>query len=201
MLGFDYLDTGAMYRMAALLSVRKVTGSDGEALAAMIESHEISLRHGGAFLDGEDVSAYIRTPAIGEAASLLSAQPGVRRAMVRKQREFASGRDLVAEGRDMGTVVFPDAVLKVYVIADLAVRAVRRLKEQDACAAGGSESFASVVSSLMKRDRRDRERSDSPLRPAPDAILLDTSLMTIAEQVERVVALYRAVRGRRRYGV
>lgn len=201
MLGFDYLDTGAMYRMAALLSARNGSGSDGEALAALIESHEISLLHGGAFLDGENVSTCIRTPAIGEAASLLSAQPGVRRAMVRKQREFASGRNLVAEGRDMGTVVFPDAVLKVYVIADLAVRAVRRLREQGADAAGGSKGFASVVASLMKRDRRDRERSDSPLRPAPDAILLDTSLMTVAEQVERVVSLYRAMSGRRRDGV
>ncbi len=201
MLGFDYLDTGAMYRMAALLSARNGCGSDGEALAALIESHGISPLHGGAFLDDEDVSACIRTPAISEAASLLSAQPGVRRAMVRKQREFASGRNLVAEGRDMGTVVFPDALLKVYVIADLAVRAVRRLREQGAGYAEVSADFASMVSSLMKRDRRDRERSDSPLRPAPDAILLDTSLMTVTEQVERVVSLYRAVRGRRRDGV
>ena len=121
--------------------------------------------------------------------------------MVLKQREFASGRDLVAEGRDMGTVVFPDASLKVYVIADLAVRAVRRLRDQGPGSAWGSEGFASVVLSLMKRDRRDRERSDSPLRPAPDAVLLDTSLMTVAEQVEKVVSLYEAVRGRRRDGV
>jgi len=117
--------------------------------------------------------------------------------MVLKQREFASGRDLVAEGRDMGTVVFPDASLNVYVIADLAVMAVRRLRDQGPGSAG-EEDFASVVLSLIKRDRRDRERSDSPLRPAPDAVLLDTSLMTVAEQVEKVVSLYEAVRGRRR---
>ena len=197
MLGFDYLDTGAMYRMAALLCARNGCGSDGGAPAALIESHSISLHNGEAFLDGENVSACIRTPAISEAASLLSALPGVRRAMVLKQREFASGRDLVAEGRDMGTVVFPDASLKVYVIADLAVRAVRRLRDQGPGSAG-EEDFASVVLSLIKRDRRDRERSDSPLRPAPDAVLLDTSLMTVAEQVEKVVSLYEAVRGRRR---
>ena len=113
--------------------------------------------------------------------------------MVAKQREAAAGRDIVAEGRDMGTVVFPDALLKVYVTADIAVRGIRRTRDlaRRSCARP-SEVFVDVVESLMKRDARDRERPDSPLRRASDAFLLDTSAMTVGEQVERVVSLFRA---------
>lgn len=192
MLGFEYLDTGAMYRMAALVAIRSLTPpDDGTLIAGLLEKHSLSADSSGAFLDEEDVSALIRTPGMGDAASRLSALPPVRRAMVGKQREFAAGRDLVAEGRDMGTVVFPDALLKIYVIADIAVRGVRRMREVHGRQPGGMPSvFVEVLESLIRRDRRDRERLDSPLRPAPDAMILDTSLMSVSEQVERVVSLY-----------
>lgn len=197
MLGFSYLDTGAMYRMAALLASRRLAGSpDPEAVARIAGSSSISAGPEGAFLDGEDVTTLIRTSELGEAASLLSAAPSVRRAMVAKQREAAAGRDVVAEGRDMGTVVFPDAVLKVYVTADIAVRGIRRTRDLAGhSGARLSEVFADVVESLMKRDARDRERPDSPLRRASDAFLLDTSAMSVGEQVEKVVSLFRAARG------
>jgi cytidylate kinase len=192
-LGFEYLDTGAMYRTAALLAIRSdIDPSDGESAARAIAGHGIVVTSGRAFLDGIDVSDLIRSPGISEAASIISSSSPVRTAMVLLQRSFASGRNVVAEGRDMGTVVFPDAVLKVYVIADVAVRAIRRLRDQSeqVTAAGAS----SVIEALLRRDTRDRERSDSPLRPAPGAVWLDTTLLTPGEQVERVVCLYRAAR-------
>ncbi len=202
MLGFEYLDTGAMYRMAALVAMRNLTPpDDGMPIAGLLAKHSFSADSSGAFLDEEDVSAMIRTPEIGDSASRLSALAPVRRVMVGKQREFAAGRDLVAEGRDMGTVVFPDAVLKIYVIADIAVRGVRRMREVPGKQPGEMPSvFASVLESLIRRDRRDRERLDSPLRPAPDAIIMDTSLMSVSEQVEHVVSLYASARAGRTDG-
>jgi cytidylate kinase len=192
-LGFEYLDTGAMYRTAALLAIRsEIDPSDGASAALALVGHEIAVTSGRALLDGIDVSDQIRSPGISEAASIISSSSPVRAAMVLMQRSFASGRNVVAEGRDMGTVVFPGAVLKVYVIADVAIRAIRRLRDQSepVTAAGAS----SVTEALLRRDRRDRERSDSPLRPAPGAVWLDTTLLTPAGQVEKVVSLYRAVR-------
>lgn len=179
-----------MYRVAALLAIRNgIDPADGGALALALAGRSVSASSGRAFLDSEDVSGEIRTNAVGEAASIASSSSAVRARMVSLQREFGKGRSLVAEGRDMGTVVFPDAVLKVYVIADTAVRACRRMRQ---C---GSPVFSTglgeVVASMLRRDRRDRERADSPLRPAPGAVWLDTSLLTVEEQVGRVVALYR----------
>lgn len=182
-----------MYRMTALLASRSPAASkDPDAVARIAGASSMSAGPEGAFLDGEDVTSLIRTSELGEAASLLSASPPVRRAMVAKQREASAGRDIVAEGRDMGTVVFPDALLKVYVTADIAVRGIRRTRDL-ACRSGArpSEVFVDVVESLMKRDARDRERPDSPLRRASDAFLLDTSAMSVGEQVERVVSLFR----------
>lgn len=161
---------------------------DGSAISRLISLHEISVRGGRATLDGEDVSDEIRQPWAGEAASVVSTFSEVRSAMVALQRRFAESGSIVAEGRDMGTVVFPGAVLKVYVIADIAIRAVRRCRET---APAGVPDLAAQVEALLKRDRRDRERSDSPLRPAPGAWWLDTTLLGIREQVDMVVAEYR----------
>jgi CMP/dCMP kinase len=195
-LGFEYLDTGAMYRTAALLALRSdIDLSDGTAAAAAIAGHDIAVTSGKALLDGVDVSDLIRSPGISEAASIISSSSPVRAAMVVMQRSFAAGRNVVAEGRDMGTVVFPDAVLKVYVIADVAVRCLRRLRDQSEPVS--AEGASSVTGALIRRDRRDRERSDSPLRPAPGAFWLDTTLLTPGEQVERVVSLYLSIRAGR----
>ncbi len=187
-----------MYRTASLLALRLgIDPSDGSALSAALDSHSIRIEKGRALLDSEDVSALIRTPQVDEAASLASASGGVRRAMVRLQRLFSEGRDLVAEGRDMGTVVFPGACLKVYVVADLATRVVRRLRDLPG-GPGGALSFGEVAEGLIRRDRRDRERSDSPLRPAPGACWIDTTLLSVREQVDMVTGLYRAEKGGRR---
>jgi cytidylate kinase len=193
-LGFDYLDTGAMYRVAALLAIRTgIDPADGGALALALAGRSVSAVSGRALLDSEDVSGEIRTHAVGEAASVASASSAVRARMVTLQREFGKGRSLVAEGRDMGTVVFPDAVLKVYVIADAAVRACRRMRQGGS--PGRQPGLGEVVASMLRRDRRDRERADSPLRPAPGAFWLDTSLLSVEEQVDRVLALYRKAAG------
>jgi cytidylate kinase len=181
-----------MYRTAALLASRSgLAFSDGPALSKLLSMHSMVVGADRIFLDGEDVSSEIRAPAVSEAASLVSAHADVRRAMVALQRLFAAQRKVVAEGRDMGTVVFPSATLKVYIIADVAVRAVRRRNEL--AKAGGESCFDSVTSSLLSRDRRDRERADSPLRPCPSSIWLDTTLLTVGSQVERVVSAYRSL--------
>jgi cytidylate kinase len=182
-----------MYRTAALLASRSgLPFSDGHALARLVSAHSIDVGPRGVFLDGNDVSEEIRAPFVSEAASLVSTHPDVRRAMVALQRGYASSRDMVAEGRDMGTVVFPGATLKVYVIADVAVRASRRLKELRR--AGDTSSFDAITEALLARDRRDRERADSPLRPVPSSLWLDTTLQSVAGQVEFVVAAYRSLR-------
>lgn len=186
-LGYTYLDTGAMYRASALLASReKLSLNDGTALASLLDSHSLDIRDGRVLLDGEDLTEAIRRPGVAEMASLVSARPEVRRVMVGLQREVAGGGEVVAEGRDMGTVVFPDAVLKVYMYADVAVRAMRRLRQGEH---EGSD-LRLVVRSLLRRDRRDRTRVDSPLRAAPDAFWLDTSSMTVRRQVDLVLEEY-----------
>lgn len=178
-----------MYRAAALLARRSgVRFDDGPAVSGLMALHEISVRGGRATLDGEDVSAEIREPWAGDAASIVSTFSEVRRAMVALQRRFADSASTVAEGRDMGTVVFPGALLKVYIVADLAIRAVRRCRDT---APGAVPDVAAQAEALLRRDRRDRERPDSPLRPAPGAWWLDTTLLGIREQVDMVVAEYR----------
>jgi cytidylate kinase len=189
-LGFAYLDTGAMYRAAALLASRLgIDGDDGELVASLIRDHSIRTDGRTTLLDGEDVSLAIRSTGIGDAASVVSAHPGVRRAMVSLQKQMGAKGSTVAEGRDMGTVVFPGARLKVYVVADLAVRLQRRMRElRDR--GERLPGTAELVTGMLARDRRDRERADSPLRMAPGAVWLDTSLMTVSEQVTAVVALW-----------
>lgn len=183
-LGYTYLDTGAMYRASALLAFREnISLDDGNALASLLESHSLDIRDGRVLLDGEDLTEAIRRPGVAEMASMVSAHSQVRRIMVGLQRKVAGGGEVVAEGRDMGTVVFPDAALKVYMYADVAVRALRRLKQGE----HESSDLRLVVRSLLVRDRRDRTRADSPLRAAPDAVWVDTSSMTVQRQVDVVL--------------
>ena len=176
-LRFTYLDTGAMYRCVALASLRR--GASAAVLASQIR---IALGER-VLLDGEDVTEAIRAPEVSERASEVAADPAVRRAMVQEQRRLMSSGDWVAEGRDIGTVVAPDAELKVFLTADPVERARRRAEQL-----GGADIDA-VLAEQMVRDERDSTRADSPLRPADGAVELDTTGLTLEEVVERIVAL------------
>jgi cytidylate kinase len=179
-LGFGYLDTGAMYRAVALAAMRLGASPAEVAAEAKIELGERVL------LDGEDVTGEIRRPEITDAASRAAADPDVRRAVVAKQQQMLAGGDWVAEGRDIGTVVAPDAELKVFLTADAAERARRRALEL-----GLDE--ARVAAEQAIRDERDRTREHSPLVPAPGAIELDTTGLSLEEVVARVAGLARAL--------
>jgi len=179
-LGFTFLDSGAMYRSVALAVLR--SGLPPAEVAA-----SVSLSPGDrVLLDGEDVTAAIRAPEVSEAASVVAADPAVRAAMVAEQRRLLADGDWVAEGRDIGTVVWPSAEVKVFLTASAAARATRRADQIGADA-------AVVLAEQAIRDQRDIERAQSPLRPAEDAITLDTSDLTLDQAVEQVVALVRAV--------
>ncbi|HWX75693.1 MAG TPA: (d)CMP kinase [Solirubrobacteraceae bacterium] len=180
-LGFTYLDSGAMYRCVALLSLAE-PGREPAALAraARIELGERVL------LDGRDVSAQIRTPEVSEAASVLAADPGVREALVAKQRELLKSGDWVAEGRDIATVVAPDAALKVFLTAAAPERARRRAAELGA-------DPETVLAELTLRDARDSARAHSPLVPAVDSVTIDTSGLDAGQVVGRVLELARGI--------
>ncbi len=189
-LGYSYLDTGAMYRASVLLSIRNsIPLDDSLLLAENIRNHSIDIRSGAVFIDDEDVSSLIRTPEISDAASIVSSESAVRREMVILQQKFGKTHNTVAEGRDMGTVVFPDADLKIYVIADVVIRVLRRCRELSLL--GNEADDGKQLRSQLTRDYRDRNRSDSPLRIAPGAFILDSTLMTITEQVSTVIELFR----------
>jgi CMP/dCMP kinase len=175
-LGFTYLDSGAMYRCVALASLRRA--EPPEQVAAGLE---ISLGDR-VLLDGEDVTAAIRAPEVSEAASVVAASPAVRGAMVAQQRRLLGSGDWVAEGRDIGTVVWPQAELKVFLTASAEARAARRARQIGA-------DPAVVLAEQAIRDRRDTERATSPLLPAPDAVTVDTSELTFDEVVQRIVSL------------
>lgn len=175
-LGFTYLDTGAMYRSVALASLRRSAPAAELAPRLKLALGERVL------LDGEDVTEAIRTPEVSERASEVASEPAVRRAMVAEQQRIMAHGDWVADGRDIGTVVAPDAELKVFLTATPAERARRRAAEMGA-------DVETVLAEQMIRDERDRTRSESPLRPAEGAVELDTTGLTLDEVVDRVVAL------------
>ena len=177
-LGIGYLDSGAMYRCVALLALRSPQ-SDLPGLAA---GARIELAADGVRLDGEDVTDQIRTAQVSSAASRVAADPDVRRALVAKQREILAAGDWVCEGRDIGTVVAPDADVKVFLTADEHERARRRAAELGAGA-------ADVAQEIAARDRRDAAREHSPLRAAPDAAVIDCTALSVAEVVARISAL------------
>lgn len=198
-LGFLYLDTGAFYRALALKALREgLRPEEAGGLAAMARGTAIEFTGSPAaahvFLDGEDVTAEIRTPAVSEMASRVAAVPEVRRLLVAWQRALRARGPLVGEGRDLGTVVFPDAEVKVYLDADLETRARRRCRELHA--RGIAVELEAVREDLARRDERDRTRADSPLRAAEGAIVVDTSGMELEEQVKAVLDLVTARRGR-----
>jgi CMP/dCMP kinase len=176
-LGFTYLDSGAMYRSVALASMRERRPAEEVAPRVRIE-----LRDGRVELEGEDVTGAIRDPQVSEAASRAAADPSVRSAMVAMQRRLLSDGDWVAEGRDIGTVVVPDAAVKVFLTASARERARRRAAELGV-------PVETVLAEQARRDERDRTRAHSPLEPAPRAVVLDTTGLTFEEAVRRVVEL------------
>ena len=195
-LGFQYLDTGAMYRALTWFAIQNgVAPSDGPKLAVLarsvainFETHEDINR---VFINGRDVTETIRTPMVTQLVSEVSAHQGVRQAMVEKQREMGQKGEIVAEGRDTTTVVFPDADVKVYLDCDVATRAQRRLI--DMARIGVSTTLEEQVAEITRRDKYDSERKHSPLTKARDAYLVDTTNTTIEEQVERVLSLLKSV--------
>lgn len=190
-LGFLHLNTGAMYRAFALLVRRRDHhGHDLARVHTLIEEVNISFSpSGNVQLDGVDVSREIQEPDIALLASELSTNPEVRAKLVEKQRLIGKDGGVVLEGRDIGTVVFPDAELKVFLVADAAIRAERRQLEMSQL--GTHMPLEELRQQLEERDKRDRERAISPLRKADDAIEVDTSNLTIDGQVERVLELAR----------
>lgn len=189
-LGFRYLDSGALYRLATLQALRRqVSLDDPEALARAAREMEILFRDGRLWLDGEDVTQSVRTEAVSAATSRVAASPAVRQALLERQRRFREAPGLVADGRDMGSVVFPEADLKVFLTADVATRAERRHKQL--MEKGMYAKMPDVVEELRQRDTRDSTRPVAPLKHYPDALFLDTTRLTIDQAVEQVLAWYR----------
>ena len=180
-LGYHYLESGALYRLVAL------AGGDDPARTAA--SMDVSLRAGSVYLDKHDVTAMLRDEAIGNRASEVAGIPEVRGALLLRQRAFRAPPGLVADGRDMGTVVFPDAALKIFLTASLEVRARRRHKQL--IDKGIHANLAALSRDLEDRDARDAARPVAPLRPAPDAVTVDSSALGVDEVVARVLQLYR----------
>lgn len=184
-LGLEYIDTGAMYRAFALKTIKSGTDiADEKQLDAMLAATDIDFRKGEIFLDGENVSGLIRTPEISKAASKVSAIPAVRRKLVAIQRQMGHDKEVIMDGRDIGTNVLTDAPFKIFLSASAEVRAKRRYDE---LAAKGEEvSYEDVLSDMIERDRADMTRETDPLRKADDAIEIDTSDMTIDEVVDTI---------------
>jgi len=190
-LQFTYIDTGAMYRAVALWAWRQnVAFDDMHRLDQLANAAEIDLAPGRIILNGEDVSDAIRVPEVSNGASRIAVIPGVRRAMVAKQRELGRRMSAVMEGRDIGTVVFPDADVKIYLDAAVAERVRRRLQEMHA--KGDPITEAELTAQIKERDLRDSTRADAPLSQAPDAIYLDSTGMSIEEVEEAILKLVRA---------
>jgi cytidylate kinase len=192
-LGFHYLDSGALYRLTALSALRKgVPLGDEHGLSKCAEHLECSFGDGKIFMGREDVSHAIRAEEVGNTASKIAALTAVRQALYRLQLSFRKAPGLVADGRDMGTVIFPSAPLKVFLTASVEARAERRYKQL--IDKGFSASMDDLLKDLKERDERDSNRAVAPLKPAEGAHLLDTSHMTIEEAVAAVLGWYAEVK-------
>ena len=187
-----YVDTGAMYRALGLKAVRNgIDPGDAEAVATMLPDTTVTFikingeQH--VVLDGEDVNEFIRTEEISHAASVISTLPEVRQKLVDLQREIARSTDTVMDGRDIGTVVLPNTPYKFYVTASAEVRAKRRFIEYQQKGILGDMTYEDVLNEVKTRDERDMNREFSPLRPAENAVIIDTSEMSIDEAVDAVI--------------
>jgi cytidylate kinase len=185
-LGFHYLDSGALYRLVALVALDGDIDLDDEAaLAQAAESMEVEFGEGSVRLGGVDVTGEVRAEDVGAAASRVAAKGAVRQALLARQRRLRRPPGLVADGRDMGTVVFPDSPLKIFLTASVEQRAARR--HNQLISRGNPANIDSLLADLRMRDERDQNRAVAPLKPAEDAVLLDNSGMSIDEGVEFVL--------------
>ena len=197
-LGWHYLDSGALYRVVGLAGQRRGLPLDSEPglvlLAETLDIHFVPQPDGTpahVHIDGEDVSQALRTEASGELASRVAILPAVRAALLQKQRDFRQFPGLVTDGRDMGTTVFPDALLKVFLTASAEVRAARRYKQLKE--KGFDANLSAILGEIRHRDQRDTERTVSPLKPADDAWILDSSTLPISEVVVAISARLAAI--------
>jgi len=197
-LGFRHLDSGSLYRLVALKALREGIPLDAEVpLARAAADLRVAFDDGGVRLDGADATEGIRSEAVSAAASKVAVHPGVRTVLLSRQRAFRQPPGLVADGRDMGTVVFPDAGIKVFVTASAEERAKRRYKQL--IAKGISVTLEGLLRDIRDRDARDSARAAAPLKPAADAVILDTTDLTIDAAIGAVLDLYRVwTAGRRR---
>lgn len=202
MLGFHYLDTGAMYRCVAWYALQRgIDLEDAEQLARVAQEEKIAFSHEpgnpiatGVQIAGEDCTHAIRTPQVDRVVSKVAAVPAVRDALVQQQRVIAADDDIAMEGRDIGTVVFPDAEVKVFLTATPEERARRRALQNAEKGYGETDSQV-ILADILARDKADSTRDVAPLKPAEDAVELDTTGLTIDEVCERIAALAQGKRG------
>ncbi|MDR1310911.1 MAG: (d)CMP kinase [Burkholderiaceae bacterium] len=188
-LGFHYLDSGALYRLVALMSLRTRTALDDEqAVGHLASVLPCRFEEARVFLSGEEVSDDIRTEEVGNAASRIAELRQVRHALIERQRAFRQAPGLVADGRDMGTIIFPDAPLKVFLTASVDIRTERRYNQL--IEKGFSANMSVLRRDLSERDERDAARPVAPLVPARDALVLDTTRLHVAETVDRIMSWY-----------
>jgi len=186
-LRFRYLESGALYRLVALLAFRQGL-TDERAIAAAAEGMDVVFQEDEILLEDQDVSAQIRHEEIGNRASEVARMPAVRQALLKRQRAFRQPPGLVADGRDMGTVVFPDATLKIFLTASPQIRAERRYKQL--IEKGIAANLGALSRDLAERDARDASRPVAPLVPAPDSQVLDSSALSIEAVVDRILKLW-----------
>jgi CMP/dCMP kinase len=193
-LGYRHIDTGAMYRAVAWKAVQQgIRLDDEDAIATLARRAEIVVEGGVVMIDGEDITRAVRTPEIDTAASAVARLPRVREVLVAQQRELGKGGDIVMEGRDIGTVVFADADVKIYLDASEEERARRRVT--DTAHTSSQAGHAAVAEAIKARDTADSTRKASPLMMAPDALRIDTTSLPVMEVVDRVLAIVRARAG------
>ncbi len=187
-LGYHYLDTGALYRLVALAGLNQgISWQDEPALAAMTSHLDIQFKSGKILLDGVDVTEALRTEEMSRGASEVAVHPAVRRSLLALQHSFRKTPGLVADGRDMATVVFPDAATKIFLTASAEIRAERRYKQL--IGQGIHANLLDILQDLQKRDSRDQQRSIAPLQQSADAELLETSQLSIEQSVERALEI------------
>lgn len=189
-LGYIYVDTGALYRAVGVYSLRKgLDTKNPETVAATLSHIQVELKFQDGvqhvFLNGEDVSEEIRTPKASMAASDVSAVPAVRQFLFDLQRDIAAKNNCIMDGRDIGTVVLPNAEVKIFLTASPEARAMRRFRELQE--KGAPDTYEAVLADLAERDYNDSHRAVAPLKPAEDSVLVDTSALTLSESVEKII--------------
>jgi cytidylate kinase len=187
-LGFNYLESGALYRLVALLALRQGL-RDEQAIAPLAQTMDVAFAGDEIFLEDQEVSVHIRHEEVGNRASEVARMPGVRRSLLARQRAFRAPPGLVADGRDMGTIVFPDAALKIFLTASPEVRAQRRYKQL--IEKGIAANLGALSRDLAQRDARDASRAVAPLVPAPDSQVLDSSALSVEAVADQILKWWR----------